>query len=119
MPHDIVISINYFNSTGMNFFSKLFNNKPAVDYRQLINNGGLILDVRSKQEYAQGHIKGSVNLPLGELGNHIATLKEKHRAVITVCQSGARSSMATALLVKYNIEAYNAGGWLGLERTLN
>ncbi|MCB0697746.1 MAG: rhodanese-like domain-containing protein, partial [Chitinophagaceae bacterium] len=46
---------------------KLFSSGPAVDFAELTKNGAQIIDVRTRQEYAGGHIKGSVNIPLNEL----------------------------------------------------
>ena len=49
---------------------------PKVDYKELIKNGAQIVDVRTKAEYQQGHIKGSINIPLNNLSNHYASLKK-------------------------------------------
>ena len=103
----------------MNFLKNFFKPKPVVDFKALVNNGALIVDVRSRDEFQQGHINGSVNLPLMELGTHIKELKRKEYAVITVCRSGARSSLAKDLLVKNDVEAYNGGSWLDLKSRLN
>ena len=62
---------------------------PKVDYKELIKNGAQIVDVRTKAEYQQGHIKGSINIPLNNLSNHYASLK-KDKPVITCCASGVR-----------------------------
>ena len=40
---------------------------PAIDYKELIKKGAQIIDVRSRGEYASGHVVGSINLPLSEL----------------------------------------------------
>ncbi|MFN6084109.1 MAG: rhodanese-like domain-containing protein, partial [Fluviicola sp.] len=44
---------------------KLFGGK-SVDFSELIKQGAVIVDVRSKGEFAGGHIKGSINIPLPE-----------------------------------------------------
>ncbi|HRB19894.1 MAG TPA: rhodanese-like domain-containing protein, partial [Chitinophagales bacterium] len=36
---------------------------PKVDYKQLLQEGAVIIDVRTKAEYQSGHIKGSMNIP--------------------------------------------------------
>lgn len=48
----------------INIFKQLFQNKAAPDSNQLIREGGIIIDVRTKAEYAGGHIQGSLNIPL-------------------------------------------------------
>lgn len=67
---------------------------PTTDFKALVANGASILDVRTPGEYNSGHIKGSVNIPLDRLGKELPKLKAKGKPVITICRSGARSSMA-------------------------
>ena len=56
-----------------------------------------ILDVRSEKEWSSGHIHHALHIPLGELKQRIEEL-EKDRALIAVCGSGYRSSIAASLL---------------------
>ena len=51
----------------INTIKKLFGIGSQVNYAELVQQGALILDVRSKGEYAGGHIKGSINIPLQEI----------------------------------------------------
>lgn len=69
---------------------------------QLINQGkSLIVDVRTPEEFATGHIRDSKNIPLNELPQRIGELnKFKSKNVIVLCQSGVRSSKAAAQLKK-------------------
>ena len=59
----------------------------------------LIVDVRTPQEYAEGHIAGSVNLPLDQL-KAVASeqLPDKGQVIYVVCRSGNRSSQAQDIL---------------------
>lgn len=60
----------------------------------------LILDVRSPDEFAAGHIPAAVNIPLDQLVARAATL-EQDRLVVTVCgKGGGRSSAAADLLIR-------------------
>lgn len=93
----------------MNILSGLFGTKP--NFKQLLNDGAIIVDVRTPQEYDAGHIKGSMNIPLDIIPNKAHDLKNRNKAVITVCRSGARSAMAADTLKKVGVEAYNGGGW--------
>lgn len=91
---------------------------PKVNYRELIENGAQIIDVRTRGEYAAGHIKGSVNIPLNELGSQIKKLK-KDKAIITCCASGMRSASAKAQLKSLGFEeVHNGGGWYSLQNKL-
>jgi rhodanese-related sulfurtransferase len=93
-------------------------NKKAAYLKELHNNGAIIVDVRTAEEFRTGHIKNSINIPLQQLSQKIASLKQKNKPVITVCLSGGRSSMAVSVLKKAGIEAYNGGGWSSLENKL-
>ena len=92
---------------------------PKVDYKELLNQGATIIDVRSKGEFQGGHIKGSVNIPLNNLQGHLTKLK-KDKPIITCCASGMRSSSAKSILQSHGFkEVYNGGGWMSLQNKLN
>ncbi len=72
---------------------------PRELQERLANESLLILDVRSSQEYATGHIVGSQLLPLPELRQHSQTLP-KNQPIVCVCRSGMRSKTACKQLAK-------------------
>ena len=97
-------------------FANLFG--PKADYLQLVSNGAVIVDVRTKGEYSQGHIKGSINIPLQSLSSQYQRLP-KDKAVITCCASGMRSSQAKSFLKSHGYtEVHNGGGWMSLDGKL-
>lgn len=102
----------------MGFFSNLFSSKPAVDFSELVKNGAIIVDVRTPGEFAQGHVKGSLNIPLDSIRNRVSELKSKNKPVITCCRSGARSGSAKSILTDAGIECYNGGPWDSLQSQL-
>jgi rhodanese-related sulfurtransferase len=69
---------------------------------QLMNqNKAVVVDVRTPDEFAGGHLRDARNVPLQELSKRTSELdKFKSKTVITVCQSGATSAKAAALLKK-------------------
>lgn len=81
----------------------------AVDYKVLINEGAIIVDVRSPGEFQSGHVKGSKNIPLQNIGNQLNKLKGKE--VIVVCKSGMRAAQAKGILKQNGISCHNAGAW--------
>ncbi|CAN5443018.1 rhodanese-like domain-containing protein [soil metagenome] len=96
----------------------LFGIGPKVDYKELKKNGAQIIDVRTKAEYQQGHIKGSINIPLNNLSNHYAKLK-KDKAIITCCASGIRSAQGKNILKANGFsEVHNGGGWMSLQNKI-
>ena len=96
------------------FIKKLFG--PKVDLSQKMREGAVILDVRSPGEYAGGHAKGSKNIPLGNIGAKVDTIKKWNKPVITCCASGMRSGSAASILKKNGVDAYNGGSWQKVNR---
>ena len=67
---------------------------------QMINRGKTtVVDVRSAEEFAAGHLRDAKHIPLADLGNRTGELdKSKNRTVVVVCQSGARGDKAARQL---------------------
>lgn len=94
-----------------------FGNKTneIAEYK---SKGAIILDVRTFEEFASGHISGSKNIPLQILNNKIEEIKKLNKPVIACCRSGMRSGQATSILKQHGIDCINGGGWDSLERKL-
>ena len=71
-------------------------NQGVKEYNDL--PGAVLLDVRTPQEYREGHIPGSVNLPLQDLDNADEIIENVDAPLYMYCHSGARSRQAAALL---------------------
>ncbi len=71
--------------------------------------GSLLLDVRTEQEFAGGHIPDSVNIPLETLRSRLAELPLEQR-LLAYCQVGQRGYMATRLLLQTGFDAVNLSG---------
>lgn len=100
--------------------SGLLGLKPKVNFSELVEGGAVILDVRTKGEYASGHIKGSINIPVEQLSINLNKLKNKNSVIITCCASGMRSASAKGLLSSNGyVNVYNGGSWMSLERKIN
>lgn len=101
----------------LSLFKKLFSNKQP-DLAALINDGAVIIDVRSKSEFAGGHAKGSKNIPLELIGNSAESLK-KHKHVIVCCRSGNRSGHAQRVLESKGLKnVVNGGSWQNVNQYL-
>ncbi|TXF74811.1 rhodanese-like domain-containing protein [Chryseobacterium sp.] len=91
-----------------------------TDYADLVKQGAVILDVRSKNEYADGHIKNSVNIPVDQLHSNLSKLKNKDKPIITCCASGMRSATAKTILQNNGYgNVHNGGGWSSLNAKLS
>lgn len=97
----------------MGIFSFLFGkgNNKKDRAQEALNNGGLLIDVRTPAEFKQGHAKGSTNIPLQSFQNKIKSLKTKDQPVVLVCRSGNRAESARSMLKAQGIEAINMGAW--------
>lgn len=94
----------------ISLLKKIFGSK-AIDLSQLLKNGAVIIDVRSKSEFATGHAKDSLNLPLEQIAVKVDTLKH-HNHIIVCCRSGNRSGMAQRILKSKGIKnVTNGGSW--------
>jgi len=102
----------------INAIKNLFGFGSKVDYAELVKQGAIILDVRSKGEYQGGHIKGSVNISVDTLNNNLSKLK-KDKPIITCCASGMRSASAKSILKSNGFtEVHNGGGWSSLQNKI-
>lgn len=92
---------------------KMFGSGNSTDLKKIIDEGATILDVRTKGEYAGGHVKGSINIPLNALQNDMKKL-DKSKPVVTCCASGMRSATAKGILESHGFTVYNGGGWMNV-----
>lgn len=99
----------------MDFLKKMFGGKKA-DIGQLLVRGAKVIDVRTPAEFASGHFKGSVNIPLDKIGVKASQLK-KDQDYVLCCRSGMRSANAVRILRSAGFErVYNGGSWMNLKK---
>ena len=97
----------------------LFGIGPKTDYSELIKQGAVVLDVRSKAEFACGLINNAINIPVDQLSNNLSKLKDKNKCIICCCASGMRSGTAKRILeAKGYHSVYNGGSWHSLKSRL-
>lgn len=78
-------------------------NAPSVTFsdtivQEAISEKALLLDVRSETEFASGHVKGAINLPMASLENIENLASDKDTPIYLYCRSGNRSQKAKTLL---------------------
>lgn len=81
-----------------------------------ILQGAIILDVRSRQEYQEGHLQGAINIPEFEIQSKIQkAIPKKNQLIIVYCQYGGRSRNACRIMKQlgYN-NVYNLYGGLDM-----
>ena len=73
----------------------------AQDVVRLMNQGALVLDVRSAEDYAAGHIRGARSLPAAQLAEGSDALKRyKDKPVIVYCEQGVSAAAAMRTLAQ-------------------
>ena len=80
--------------------------------------GAVILDVRSTQEFNEGHLEGAINIPYYEINSNIVRiLKDREQEIVLYCEVGVRSKKAYRRLIRLQYKnVYNLYG--GLENWL-
>ena len=90
-----------------NFLKKLFG--PGTDYKGLVQQGAVIVDVRSENEFKSGHIESAVNIPLNDLRSRMDELP-KGPEIWAYCLVGQRSYYAARALSQHGFDAKNISG---------
>lgn len=99
----------------LNFLKNMFSGTDMTEIKEIIANGGVIIDVRTPAEFSGGHPKGAKNIPLDRLESNISQIKNMKKPVVVCCASGMRSARAKSILSARGIEnVYDAGGWHNL-----
>ena len=78
---------------------------------EALKSGGIIVDVRDRDEFARGHIPMAVNIPLQELRQGNISLP-KGKVIIVYCETGGRSTVAASILVEKGYRVINTTGGL-------
>ena len=114
--------MNYLTLTLLCMLTFLFLKKiffDTTDYKSIINDGGIIIDVCTEAEFYTGHIQNPLNIPLCVLNSKLDYLKNKDQEIINCCASVMRNEVAQKLLsAKGYCNVLNGGGWSNLESKL-
>ena len=91
------------------FFKQPDINQGMKEYQTAPS--AVLLDVRTPDEYREGHIPGSVNVPLQSIDQVIAVVKNKNIPLFIYCHSGSRSRQAAGMLQRMGYtKVNNIGG---------
>jgi len=95
----------------MGLFSNLFGGGATANLQSIVDEGAFLVDVRTPGEFAEGHVKGSVNIPLDKVTMELEKFKNK-KNIIVFCRSGNRSGQAKTILEQQGIvNVTNGGSW--------
>lgn len=89
-----------------------YENNSELD--QIISkNNFIIVDVRTKEEYDTGHVKGAINIPYDSIDEN--TNLDKSKTILVYCKSGVRSGKAYQTLKKLNYDVYDLGAYSSID----
>jgi rhodanese-related sulfurtransferase len=105
----IIIFVVILSACGIG--SEGYRNVTTEEAKQLIDNKEVVvLDVRTPEEYQDGHIPNAILIPLQELENKLNDL-DKEEPYLVVCRSGNRSAQASEILTSNSFaNIYNMAG---------
>jgi rhodanese-related sulfurtransferase len=103
------------NIAGMIAANALRGDAPIAHWEDIAKIDAFILDVRSQDEFATGHVDGAINIPVNELRSHMHELPQE-RQIWVYCDVGRRSYFATRTLRLNGFNALNLSGGI---RTYN
>ncbi|XDD45693.1 rhodanese-like domain-containing protein [Leptospira sp. WS39.C2] len=93
------------------FVKKIQSKGDKQMVQEWIQAGAVVVDVRTKSEFSEGHFPGAINIPVDVLPTELGSLKNKDSKIIVYCRSGARSERAKQILTaKGYSSVINAGG---------
>ncbi len=100
----------------MNMIQQLFGGGTPINLKTIIDEGAFLVDVRTAGEFAEGQVKGSVNILLTSIQAQLEKFKTRKKIVV-FCRSGARSSQAKAILEQNGItNVVNGGAWMDVSQ---
>ena len=101
------------NMAGFVASGLLRGEHPQVDIEDVLNTEPskkmFLLDVRTSEEFAAGHIPGAVNIPVDDLRSRVSELP-RNVPIAVYCQVGQRGYIATRILMQVGLAAKNVGG---------
>lgn|SRR5574339_314325 len=88
--------------------------------KEALKNGAVIIDVRTPQEYDNGRVPGSINIPVDRISGNIERIKAMKKPVVLCCTSGVRSANAKNILKSAGLnEVFNGGSWESVLKIAN
>ena len=88
----------------------------STEIKDYLERGAIVLDVRTLEEWNEGHVSGSKHIVLTVIPLELEQIKSWGKPVIAVCRSGARSGQAAQFLSNNGIDTINGGPWQNVDR---
>lgn len=103
----------------MGIFNNVFGGNSNDNLATLVNEGAFLVDVRTPEEFADGNVKESLNIPLDQIEANLDKFNGKENIVV-FCRSGNRSGQAKNILEKNGFaNVTNGGTWQEINDVIN
>lgn len=102
----------------MGFFDIFKRKNMSTEIKEYLDKEAVILDVRTLEEWDEGHIEGSKHIVLTVIPLEIEQIKSWNKPVIAVCRSGGRSGQAAQFLAQNGVDVINGGPWQNVDKHL-
>ena len=87
--------------------------------KDALRRGAIVIDVRTAQEFDQGKVPESINIPIDRIAANAERIKGMNRPVVFCCATGARSSNAATIMKQKGLKkVYNGGSWYDVLKIL-
>ena len=100
----------------MGFFDMFKRKDMSAQIKEYLEKNAVILDVRTQEEWNEGHIDGAKHIVLSLVPVKIDEIKSWKKPIIAVCRSGARSGQATQFLQQHGVDVINGGPWQNVDQ---
>lgn len=104
----------------LQYFKSKLDETEVRQIQQALQQGAIVLDVRTTREFKGGHIDGALNIPIGQLSEKLGGL-DRQRTLVVYCRSGHRSTLAAKLLQEKGFQVLNLktmGNWKSVQNAL-
>lgn len=101
---------------AFSLFRKKYRTVGVEEARQLLREGAVLIDVRSRGEWNSGHAREARHIPLDQLDSKLSSLRVD-TPVVAICHSGMRSASAARTLAKHGYQVSSVrGGMMAWDR---
>ena len=103
----------------MGFLDMFKPKNMSAEIKEYLEKGAVVLDVRTLEEWNEGHTEGAEHIVLTTIPLEVEKIKSWNKPVIAVCRSGGRSAQATQFLTRNGVDVINGGPWQNVDQYLD
>ena len=100
----------------MGLFNLFKGKNMDKEIKEFLEKGAIVLDVRTKEEWDEGHTEGAKHIVLTTIPAEVEQIKSWNKPVIAVCRSGGRSGQAAQFLQQNGVDIINGGPWQNVDK---